>query len=170
MSGLDALLNASVDAVRKSGMLEANAMMGTVSAVNTDGTVDVDRAGDLYASVRVLSGYMQPAVGDRVELLRSAGGWVCIGKLMQSSAPVIQSGTFTQAGAGGQWTNNMTVNFPKPFATAPVVVAMPNAGGSATTSGVMSWQCTSVTTTSFLFRHWRDNTSTATFGWIAVTL
>jgi hypothetical protein len=170
MSGLDRLLNASVDAVKKSGVLENNAFMATVSVVNAGGTVDVTRAGDTFPSVRVLSGYMVPSVGDSVELLRSAGGWVCIGKLMTSSAPRIQSSTFTQAATtAGSWTTNMTVTFPKAFANAPVVTVTPNAGGpgEGTTNGIQV-QCTSVTTTSFAFRHLRGNTGTATFGYIAV--
>jgi hypothetical protein len=169
MAAVDKLLGAAVQSVKTSGLLESMARMGVVSAVNSDGTVDVSRSGDAFPSVRLLNEAEPPVVGDTVQMLKTMGGWVCVGKLATSSAPRIQSGTVDQAGNSGAWTANMTVTFPKPFAKVPVVVAMPNSGGSAGSSGVMSWQCTSVTTTSFQFRHWRDNTGTATFGWIATT-
>ncbi|WP_353961839.1 H-type lectin domain-containing protein [Streptomyces sp. NBC_01500] len=171
MSGLDALLNASIDAVKKSGALENNAFMATVSVVNSNGTVDVIRAGDTFPSVRVLSGYLNPAVGDSVELLRSAGGWVCVGQIMTGNAPRIQSGTYSQtATTAGVWSSNMTVTFPKPFASIPVVVITPNAGGpgEATTNGIQV-QCTSVSATSMAARHLRGNTGSSTFGWVATT-
>lgn len=86
MAGIDAILGASVDAVKRSGAIEGGALMATVSVVNTDGTVDVTRAGDVYPSVRVLSGYPAPLVGDAIEMLRSVGGWVCLGAF-QSTTP-----------------------------------------------------------------------------------
>ncbi|MGW2591668.1 hypothetical protein ACWCXC_15585 [Streptomyces sp. NPDC001515] len=102
MAGLDALLGASVEAVRRSGALESGAIMAVVSAVRVDGTVDCARADDLYPSVRILSGYQAPAVGDRVELLRTVGGWVCLGAL-QSATPAPQ--WITAALAGGYTTD-----------------------------------------------------------------
>lgn len=84
MPGLESLLNASVDAVKKSGALESNALMATVSVVNSGGTVDVTRAGDTFPTVRRLVSYASPAVGDSVLILRTAGGWVCLGKLATS--------------------------------------------------------------------------------------
>ncbi|MFJ4960983.1 hypothetical protein ACIP6P_00690 [Streptomyces sp. NPDC088729] len=121
MAGLDALLGASVEAVKRSGALENNAFMATVSAVNSDGTVDCSRAGDAFPSVRVLSGYLNPRTGDSVEILRSAGGWVCVGAVMTSSAPRYQAGTANLAVSGTSAT--LAVNFPNPFASLPVVVA-----------------------------------------------
>ncbi|MFF1812393.1 H-type lectin domain-containing protein [Streptomyces sp. NPDC058251] len=168
MSGLDRLLNASVDAVKKSGALENNAFMATVSVVNAGGTVDVTRAGDTFPSVRVLSGYQVPAVGDNVELLRSAGGWVCVGKLMTSSLPRIQSGSAQTPGSGGTagtWTA-VTVTFPKAFASTPNVVATPNSSVSAGTTE-LNWSVASVTTTGFELRSRRTTDSVTTFLWIA---
>lgn len=78
---IDRLIDAVLRKVQASGMLEAGALMATVSAVGTDGTVTVTRVGDTYPKVRRLASYTAPAVGDRVEILRTAGGWVCLGKL-----------------------------------------------------------------------------------------
>jgi hypothetical protein len=55
--------------------------MATVSVVNSGGTVDVTRAGDTIPSVRILASYLIPTVGDMVEIIKTAGGWVCIGVL-----------------------------------------------------------------------------------------
>lgn len=168
MSGLDGLLNASVDAVKRSGALESNALMATVSVVNSNGTVDVTRAGDTFPSVRVLSGYMVPTVGDSVELLRSAGGWVCVGKVMTTNAPRIQTGsatTPTSGGTTGTWTA-VSVTFPKAFASIPTVVATPvssvSSGGTE-----LNWSVASVSTMAFELRSRRTTDSVTTFGWIA---
>ncbi|MEU9560347.1 H-type lectin domain-containing protein [Streptomyces fumanus] len=168
MPGLDSLLSASVDAVKKSGALENGALMATVTAVNSDGTVDCSRAEDDYPSVRVLSGYPSPAVGDRVELLRSAGGWVCVGKLMTSNAPRIQRGEATtpaSGGTAGTWTE-VTVTFPQPFAAKPTVTATPISAVSAGSTEI-NWSVASVSTTSFDLRCRRTTDSVTTFGYIA---
>lgn len=89
MAGIDSLLSASVDAVKRSGAIENAALMATVSTVNSDGTVDVTRAGDSYPSVRLLTGYLIPTVGDSVEIIKTAGGWVCVGRL-QTVTPAPQ--------------------------------------------------------------------------------
>jgi hypothetical protein len=167
MSGLDKLLNASVDAVKKSGALETNALMATVSVVNTNGTVDVTRAGDTFPSVRVLSGYMVPTVGDSVELLRSAGGWVCVGKLMTSSAPRFQTGSLSLTSAtADSWSSYVTVTFPTPFASTPVVMVTCQSGGPTGTSE-LEFKLTAVSTTSFQVSQRRGTTSTTTVGWFA---
>jgi hypothetical protein len=157
-----------VDAVKRSGAIEGNAIMATVSVVNTGGTVDVTRAGDTIPSVRILSGYMVPSVGDSVELLRSAGGWVCIGKLMTSSGPRIQTGTAvtpTSGGTTGTWTA-VAVTFAKPFTSTPLVVATPisnvSSGGTE-----LNWSTNAVTTTGFELRSRRTTDSITTFAYIA---
>lgn len=121
MAGVDALLNASVNAVKKSGALEGNALMATVSVVNSNGTVDCTRAGDTFPSVRVLSGYQVPTVGDSVELLRSAGGWLCVGKLMTTHAPQIARGT-VNVSISAATSGSTTVTFARPFPVIPTVV------------------------------------------------
>lgn len=130
MAGVDVLLGAAVDAVKKAQVVENAALMATVSVVRTDGTVDLTRAGDTYLRVRVLSGYMSPTVGDSVEMLRAAGGWVCLGALMTSNAPRIQSGTLSMSFTA-QTSATQTVTFPKPFASTPVVTANINSGGGS---------------------------------------
>lgn len=84
MSGTvaDIVLGAAVRRVKDSGVLEGQALMATVSTVNGDGTVDVARGDSAFPRVRCLSGYPSPAVGDTVEILRTAGGWVCLGVLV----------------------------------------------------------------------------------------
>lgn len=82
---LDTILNAAVDAVKRSGLLESIARMGTVSALHgSNGTVDVTRPDGTYLGVRVLSSYPSPAVGDRVIVIRTMGGWVCVGKVLST--------------------------------------------------------------------------------------
>ncbi|MFE1763099.1 hypothetical protein ACFW81_02585 [Streptomyces angustmyceticus] len=106
MAGLDSLLGASVDAVKRSGAIENSALMATVAMVNTDGTVDVSRAGDTYPSVRLLTGYLMPTVGDSVEIIKTAGGWVCVGRL-QTVTPTPQWVSVTLASG---YTNNGNSN------------------------------------------------------------
>jgi hypothetical protein len=166
MSGLDKLLGASVDAVKRSGALEGNALMATVSVVNSGGTVDVTRAGDTYPNVRLLSGYLVPNVGDSVELLRSAGGWVCIGKVMTSSGPRIQTGTAVTPGiADGTWTA-VTATFAKPFTSVPTVVVTPISNVTAATTEI-NWSLNALTASSFEIRCRRSTNSVTTFGYIA---
>lgn len=81
MVNVDVLLGAAVDQFRRSGALESLALMALVETVNADGTVDVLRGADTFPSVRILSGYPAPAVGDTVQMLRTAGGWVCVGRV-----------------------------------------------------------------------------------------
>ncbi|MCR8576460.1 hypothetical protein [Streptomyces sp. Isolate_219] len=81
MAAIDRVIGAAVDSVKKSGVLEAGALMATVSVVNSDGTVTVTRGDDTYPKVRLLSGYRDPAAGDTVQILKTTGGWVCVGEL-----------------------------------------------------------------------------------------
>lgn len=82
MAAIDTIIMASVDGVKKSGVVESGALMATVSVVGADGTVTAIRGSDSYPKVRILSGYPNPAVGDSVEILRTSGGWVCLGSLL----------------------------------------------------------------------------------------
>ncbi|MFF7408696.1 hypothetical protein [Streptomyces lydicus] len=106
MAAVDTLINATLDAVRKSGMLEAGALMATVSAVNSDGTATVTRGTDTYPKVRLLTGYNVPTVGDRVEILKTSGGWVCVGALV-AATPTPQWVSITP---GTGFTNNGNSN------------------------------------------------------------
>lgn len=99
----------------------------------------------------------------------SESGVAVSGRLTASN---IQTGSFTQAAnsTAGDWTTNVQVNFPNGFASTPNVVVMPvsNGPGSNTATALM-WQATTVTTTSFMFRHLRGNTgATTTFNYIAI--
>lgn len=168
MAAIDVILNASVDSVKRSGLMESGAMMGTVTAVADDGTVGVERAGDTYPRVRVLSGYERPTVGDRVELLRSAGGWVAVGKVMTHSAPLIQSGTVqTPAWPSGTlaWTETQ-VTFPVPFASTPNVVAVLHTGATLTNFECI-WAINNPSPTGFLMRSRRNTSGVTGFQWIA---
>ena len=53
------------------------ARTGLVSAIGSDGTITVTVADSTYPAVRLLG--CAPAVGDLVTILRTAGGWVCVG-------------------------------------------------------------------------------------------
>lgn len=96
MRPIDTLLDAAVERVESSGALETIARMGVVSAVAGDGTITVTVADSTLPRVRVLTHYAFPAVGDTVELLRTAGGWVCVGRL----ATATPAGTVVDMRAG----------------------------------------------------------------------
>ncbi|AKY02167.1 hypothetical protein PBI_NESBITT_19 [Streptomyces phage Nesbitt] len=83
-TSIDRLISAVIRAVRTSGVLEENTLSGTVSVVNTDGTVDVTRNGSTYPRVRRLSGYTAPAVGHTVTIHKTSAGWVCLGAYLTS--------------------------------------------------------------------------------------
>lgn len=77
----DKLLNAAVAQVRDSGLAHETIRMGTVTAVSSFGTVSVQRNDDVFPVVRLLGSYA-PAVGDRVEIANTMGGWICLGPLV----------------------------------------------------------------------------------------
>ncbi|WP_158756586.1 H-type lectin domain-containing protein [Streptomyces sp. NRRL S-475] len=145
--------------------------MGTVSAVNSNGTIDVTRNGDTFASVRVLSGYLKPAVNDTVLMIKGRGGWFCVGKFRTDSAPIIQRGSATTPATGdtsGTWTA-VSVTFAVPFSSTPTVVATPISGvGSGSTE--LNWSVDNVTATGFDMRCRRNTNSVTTFGWIATNI
>ncbi|MGW6754534.1 hypothetical protein [Streptomyces sp. NPDC055006] len=168
MAGIDALLGASVNAVKKSGVIEGSALMATVTVVNSDGTITAARGADSYPKVRVLSGYLVPTVGDVVELLRAAGGWVCIGKLMTSSAPRIQSGQVSVAIPTANKWYTAPVVFPKAFASTPIITATP-ASGIATDGANLSVAIYGESATGFTMNVNRGTAATTFVNWIATT-
>lgn len=119
MAAIDAILHASVDTVKRSGIIENSALMGTVSVVNANGTVDVTRASDTYPSVRTLVSYQNPAVGDLVEMVKTAGGWVCVGVL--ATAPMVNKTVVKQA-ATARASSTTLANDPE------LGIALPGAG------------------------------------------
>lgn len=166
MAGIDKILASAVDSVRKSGVIESGTLMGTVDAVGSDGTLSVSRGPDTYPRVRLLSGYA-PAAGDLVEILRTAGGWVCIGKLMGSAAPQKQSGfaATSAAGATNSWSQ-VTVTFPVPFDSTPVVVVSPRYAGT-TTSQFFVLATIDESPTGFTLKAYRTNNAGTSASWIA---
>jgi hypothetical protein len=106
MAAVDKLLGAAVQSVKTSGLLESMARMGVVSAVNSDGTIDVSRAGDVFPSVRLLTGYASPTVGDSVQMVKTMGGWVCVGAY-QASTPTPQ---WVSASLASGYTNSGNSN------------------------------------------------------------
>jgi hypothetical protein len=177
---VDILVDATLDAVADTGMVESSARMGTVTQVDSGGTVTVSVAEGSVPKVRVLGQFYAPVVGDVVEVLRTRAGWVCLGKFRTATTPVIQSGTATTptvtvtAPAVASWST-VTVTFPKPFATVPRVTATPaEAFVSGSTS--ISFGVSDPTTTNFVLRSRRvsgtaTNISAAlTLNWIATNL
>ncbi|MGP3940504.1 hypothetical protein [Streptomyces sp. 6N106] len=161
----DVVLDASVAKVADSGIIEGTCRMAVVSVVNSGGTIDVTRGDSTFPKVRILSGYLKPAVGDTVEILATAGGWVCVGRVMASSAPRIQSGTVDiPAGTAGSWLTK-TVTFPVAFASTPNISLSLNTG--TTSSDTFLWAFSSVTTTSFIARSKRSSSTITTYHWIA---
>lgn len=123
MAAIDRVIGAAVDSVKKSGLVEAGVLMATVSVVNSDGTVTVTRGADTYPKVRLLSGYRDPTVSDIVEILKTAGGWVCVGKLRTTNP-----NTWTTLTLGANWTP-----FGSPYGT-PAYRA--NSDGTVSLSGM----------------------------------
>ncbi|NED36686.1 hypothetical protein [Streptomyces sp. SID8499] len=99
----DRLVNAVIKKVKDSGLLWSGVLMGTVSAVGTNGTITVTRGTDTYPSVRLLAS-VAPSVGDSVEIMRTLGGWVCLG-VVQSATPV-----WTSITPASGYTNNGNSN------------------------------------------------------------
>ncbi|WP_369190154.1 H-type lectin domain-containing protein [Streptomyces sp. R08] len=171
MAAVDRLIDASVLAVKNSGLLERVARMAIVSVVNSNGTLDVTRNGDTFASVRMVGVFDVPAVGESVLILRGMAGWYCLGRLRANSLPRIQRGSAVTPGSGGTagtWTA-VNVTFDKPFASTPTVVATPVSAVSAGTTEI-NWSTNSITTTGFELRSRRTTDSITTFGWIATDI
>lgn len=80
MAAIDFVVNAALEGVKKSGLVESGALLATVASVPGGGVVSVNRGADSYPKVRLLSGY-SAVVGDLVLILKTNGGWVCLGKL-----------------------------------------------------------------------------------------
>lgn len=99
----DRLVNAVIKKVKDSGLLWSGVLMGTVSAVGADGTITVARGADTYPSVRLLAS-VAPSVGAYVEIMRTLGGWVCLG-VVQSATPV-----WTSVTPASGYTNNGNSN------------------------------------------------------------
>lgn len=167
---VDVLVDAAIDAVRDSGVAEANARMATVSVVNSDGTVDVEVPGGSFPGVRLLGMIYSPNVGDLVEILRTSGGWVCLGRLRNGWQPTIQSGRVTTPSSGSSpwaWTT-ATVTFDKPFASTPQVVATPSSAVTSTSTETF-WSVSGESPTGFTMRCRRTSNNATTFNWIATT-
>ncbi|MCT2594231.1 hypothetical protein LHJ74_30725 [Streptomyces sp. N2-109] len=98
---VDSLNESAVDAVMKSGLAKRLSRSAVVIAVRSDFTVDVHTGNDeiLTERVRVLGYGVE--VGDSVTILRTAGGWVCLG---------VQMGTYST-----QWTNFSLASWQQPF-------------------------------------------------------
>lgn len=166
MQPVDVLVDATVDAVADAGMAESIARMGTVAAVNSDGTVTVTLAEGDVPKVRLLRGLYGPAVGDVVEVLRTRSGWVCLGRLATTSAPTIQSGLCTTPAPGtGGGTTDVAVAFPRAFSGTPRLSLTPE----STVPQNFDYAVMNVTSTGFTARCVRTTNSTTTFHWIATT-
>jgi hypothetical protein len=167
VSAIDAIIQSSVDAVKASGALESGALMGVVSAVGTDGTVTVTRGADVYPKVRLLSGYNNPAVADTVEMLKTVGGWVCLGRLR--TAPV--AGSVVEVRAGITSITPSAANTPTlGTVTFPVVrgstfVAQVTANTSVPGTQVTGVGIGTVTSTSLQIYLTRTNTSLTNIHW-----
>ncbi|MBA9050789.1 MULTISPECIES: hypothetical protein [Streptomyces] len=117
MAAVDRLLDAAVLAVKNSGLIESVSRMATVTAVNGDGTIDVQRNGDTFPSVRLLMSHLSPLVGDTVQILKSRGGYVCIG-IIASTPPLgsvldIRTGRTRILVPATNTTYSQAVTFPK---------------------------------------------------------
>ena len=166
---VDVLVDSTISAVANSGLVEEVARMGTVTAVNAGGTVDVSVGNGQIPTVRLLSGYNAPAAGDLVEIMRTSGGWVCLGRLVtETQGPQLQAGTGATPSASG-WSS-VVVSFPVPFSSVPIVTVTPattnpGIGGNADWRMVIS----ATSTTAFTAQAYREASAPTAFRWIAVT-
>lgn len=108
---VDRLLDAVLKRVKDSGLLWSGTVMGTVSAVGTDGTVTVTRGSDTYPKVRLLSGYTSPAVSDTVEIMRTLGGWVCMGAIQTTNPASTWTTVSMASGFSSNGNGNGTVQY-----------------------------------------------------------
>ena len=110
----DKLVSAVIAKIKNSGLLESGTFMATVTAVNFNGTITVSRGSDTFPDVRLLSGFVSPKVGDRVEIMRTLGGWVCLG-MIQSTTPVgvvdIRAGTTTITPSAANTPTSKVISF-----------------------------------------------------------
>lgn len=83
----------------------------------------------------------------------------------------IQSGSFSiTPTVAGQWTSNTSVTFATAFTNTPVVMVTPSSNGPGVGSTTkLEWQTTGVSTTGFNCRILRDNTTSTTLSWLAVS-
>ena len=165
---IDVLVDSAVNAVANAGVPESIARMAVVETVNTNGTINVTVDDGTVPGVRLLSGYYAPRVGDIVEVMRTVGGWVCLGALRTVSSPVMQVGTATTPapGANGGWTQT-NITFPVPFSATPVVVATVRYSG--TTAGIrVTPSVINESPTGFTLRVDRSTNSTTSCSWIAI--
>ncbi|MEU3686979.1 hypothetical protein [Streptomyces narbonensis] len=100
MAAIDLVVNAAVENVKKSGVIESGTLLGTLTSIGAGGTLQVERGSDVYPRVRLLSGYDAPAVGDLVQILKTSGGWVCLGRLMTRNPSA-----WTPLTLASGWTN-----------------------------------------------------------------
>lgn len=109
----DRLVNAVIRKVQESGVLWSGVQMATVSAVGTDGTITVTRDSDTFPRVRLLGSYA-PLVGDRVEIMRTLGGWVCLGPLQAATSSVVdmRAGTVTITPSAANTPTFANVTYP----------------------------------------------------------
>jgi len=162
----DRLVSAVLRKVKQSGLLESGVLKATVSAVNPGGTVTVTRGADTYPKVRLLSGYSTPKVGDAVQIMRTVGGWVCVGKVRTSSGPKIQMDqTSCPSGGGTAWTETV-VTFPVPFTAVPKVF-LTVASGINTAGAHISLATNGTSTTGFTARCLRDTAAATFIDWVA---
>jgi len=83
--------------------------LATVTAINTDGTVEVDDA----FNVRRMDGYQAPAVGDVIVISQSSSGnWVAHGRTATTTAP---AGTWTSIPLASGFTSTHTVFGPAQY-------------------------------------------------------
>lgn len=117
-SAADRLVNAVLKKVKDSGLLYSGTFMATVSAVGSNGTLTVTRGADTFPDVRLLSGYAHPMVGDTVEIMRTASGWVCLG-VLQTARPAgvvdIRAGSVGVVASTANTPAYSTVTFDTPM-------------------------------------------------------
>ncbi|MFE5159146.1 hypothetical protein ACFRNT_11540 [Streptomyces sp. NPDC056697] len=107
-------------------------LLATVSAVGTDGTVDITTATGPVQGVRRLRAYRQPQVGDVVKVARNAAGnWVVVGSLAAGD-PSWQPLTMA---SGFSWNGGPTDPFPQCRLTDDGLLQLSGIIKGAATSG-----------------------------------
>ncbi|HEX5566667.1 MAG TPA: H-type lectin domain-containing protein [Streptomyces sp.] len=86
------------------------------------------------------------------------------------TAANLQSGRLTVVPVANQWTPNIEVTFPRPFATRPEVMVTPSSSAPAAGGTTdLKWATASVTATGFVLRVLRGSSTSMEFSWLAVS-
>lgn len=150
---------------------------GTVVAVNSDGTMDVEVGGSTMPSVRALASAMTAQVGDRVRVDYLGTDAVVTGVRATAwrQLPDVETGSYTLPSNNylplGSGYKDYTISFSHTFRAVPNVQLTLAGGSTASEMCNVQVGVYAVTTTNFTARFWYQLTADGrqpTLLWLAV--